>query len=620
MCTNKNLTINKHTYDNVNRKLLKNFFYKFLVSCERDGIVFFHLTVNFIDQINSYSGNNIIKKKFPSLDQYIKFGILREYLCQLSACEMIDFAIGVTELGDEKKHPHGHILLGFRAISNNIETLEDHILYILRDDTDVVLKHLSNRVAILAVFQYLTKELNDREDAQFVTVEYSSIRERWQTFEAFNCSDPITGSISCGFNMPLFGSNIPVFTNRQKTLVQENFAQFTLTSNLFGYKFDKKESPIFLMLYYVYLYFQINDMFLYRNQLYQKIKGSIFSYEHLGDLDYLQNNILLYVKKLCEYFQSLNIHDLNKLYTLNLEQVVKRMSQTSYFNKRDINFNVLEFNDCVYLAEYDRFIMKNDTRFSLLHLKLITIRYYKYNYISICKRLSRSLLWSQKVQQQFETKEQFDTFCASFANVLFQFPDRKIKKKSLFLLGESGAGKSQLIINIAILAFGLQNTGSIDAGELKFLLGNLVDKDLGILDEVDYSAKLRSTLLKILSNEPVTINQKFRDQLFKRITQNFILASNKTRSIESILNDPAFINRINLFLFESIVFVSNLDRSRIEQELPFILIYCAKQAHTSYYDTKYIRIKQRKSLKQLLAPKNKLTHNDFPKFPFTPIS
>ena len=584
----------------INRKLALNQFKTLYLCLEKYKLTHFHITYGYEKPTNPNC--TLYKLQFTHPDKYayyVKKQFLKNILIDLSGVDLIHFAMGVTEFGENKDRPHYHVLVAFRALSTNVSALKYQIIssFVHKDipGKDIEIKLLLKEQDIYNVFNYLTKELNDDEDSLFQIAQYSYLLSQ-------ELDD--TGNNSTGLR-EFYSQFRLVFTNWRKNLSYQFLMNETPTAHLHGIQIERNRNVIlnstYLMLYYISLYFQLKEMFLYKGGLYKKIPNTLFSYEYLGDLIYLQNNLLSFLIELGNFLPSITIKSILKLYTIHMKEIIKLTHETSLCNKREINFNILEFKDCIYFAKYNKFIMKDELK--QRNLNILTIRYYPYTYNKIVSRTYRTL-WAKKLQVQFEFKNQFYDFCASFSAILFDF-DLETKQKALFLLGVSGAGKTSLVTNIATDAYRLQNTGSINADDIKFTLANLLNKDLGVVDEMTYSKRLRSTLLKLFSNESVLVNQKFKNSEFLKLTQNIIMSGNPSKELNDMLLDPAFQSRINLFLFEQVIDLNSEEKKQIQKELPFILILCARIYFYRKYNAYNRKLIRKEFKKKYLTKENK---------------
>ena len=331
---------------------------------------------------------------------------------------------------------------------------------------------------------------------------------------------------------------------------------------------------------------------------------SIF-YKYLGDLKYFQDRSSDYINELGTLFDSLNVKKIHKHFMSNVELIIRRMDQISRFIKRKLDYNLLEFKDCIYFAEYNQFLKRKEAVKSVELMSSVTIRYYAYEYSTVNFR--KPVCWLSKINQHFISRERLADFAADFGTVLFQFPEES-KSKSIFLLGRSGTGKTGLVTKSAVGAYGDQNVGSIVSEDLKFSLSNALHKDFISVDEVTYSKRFRSTLLKITGREKVIVNRKYMDAEFTEVSQMIIFSGNPSGELESMLSDEAFLKRINLYLFEREVSISENERRKIEAEIPLILIYTARARYQAKFSTPYFKKQQFKRFKQrYLTPGGVLT-------------
>jgi P4 family phage/plasmid primase-like protien len=99
--------------------------------------------------------------------------------------------------------------------------------------------------------------------------------------------------------------------------------------------------------------------------------------------------------------------------------------------------------------------------------------------------------------------------------------------KALFLIGDGGNGKSTFIDTISGVV-GKDATSHIDLEDLyrQFGMKGLIGKRLNVIEEVHGNYYQSNKLKKLISGEPVTIDQKFKDQYTFRPQAKFAFAVN----------------------------------------------------------------------------------------------
>jgi phage/plasmid-associated DNA primase len=259
----------------------------------------------------------------------------------------------------------------------------------------------------------------------------------------------------------------------------------------------------------------------------------------------------------------------------NSDKIIESLSLACSNSNITLNLEVLEFKDGLYLAYNDTFIT-NSNKFEIesLSKKFFFTRYYSYYYKThLRKKDAGPKLWQSKLLQNL-SKRDFIYFALIFRNILFN-SEEQTKKNILFLTGVSNSGKSRLVLDIAKLSTGVENTGSLSP-DSKFLFENLIDKVLAIIDEADFSEKLINQLKKFGSGETLTVNAKFEKATFVGLTTKILAASNFSDNIKAFLKDEAIQNRIYHFIFNEECFITDKESKQIILEIPKILLFCNK--------------------------------------------
>jgi putative DNA primase/helicase len=105
--------------------------------------------------------------------------------------------------------------------------------------------------------------------------------------------------------------------------------------------------------------------------------------------------------------------------------------------------------------------------------------------------------------------------------------------KALFLVGDGGNGKSTFVDTIARV-IGQDSTSHIDLEDLyrQFGMQGLIGKRLNVIEEVHGNYYQSNKLKKLISGEPVTIDQKFKAQFTFRPQTKFVFAVNMMPRVE----------------------------------------------------------------------------------------
>jgi hypothetical protein len=329
------------------------------------------------------------------------------------------------------------------------------------------------------------------------------------------------------------------------------------------------------ILYYLMLFFSLRGFFIFKGSLYQKIEGSLNSYKYLGSSEIIKANFIHYMNDLKENtFDFIDPLALSLKFCNNSDKIIESLSISCGFSKKTLNLEVLEFKDGLYLAYKDTFIYRsNKVEIDSLSKKFFFTRYYSYSYDYLRNKDAGPKLWQSKLLQNL-SKRDFIYFSLIFRNILFN-SEEQTKKNIMFLTGVSNSGKSRLVLDIAKLSTGVENTGSLSP-DSKFLFENLIDKVLAIIDEADFSEKLINQLKKFGSGETLTVNAKFEKATFAGLTTKILAASNFSDNIKAFLKDEGIQNRIYHFIFNEECFITDKESKEIVLEIPKILLFCNK--------------------------------------------
>ena len=321
-------------------------------------------------------------------------------------------------------------------------------------------------------------------------------------------------------------------------------------------EFKKQMSKKIQLLFNINTYLNVNDMFFYKGNLYIKNQNTKYTYIYLGDYFYLIRNANKIISNLIENFpQTLGITDTFGDLFDNLkyvESIIKNNVDDSLVSKK-INFNVIEFNDGIYIMEYDKFFSTKEVNTLLKNNNQIRCtRYYNQNYLTTLKQ-TRNLL--PKIWLKYLGKNVDDTteFCTKFGKYFFQENDVNIardrKKNSMFIRGKSSTGKTMLLTNALINRWGMEHI-SMMTDNSNFTFENIQkNKNLIIQDEFEYQKKHRSGILKMLDNQPMAVNIKYQKSSIQTHNAPIILLGNPTKNNATMLEDAAFEKRLDVYEF-----------------------------------------------------------------------
>jgi hypothetical protein len=554
----------------------KKHFYKevdvWVSSLLNRGVIFFGLTINFV--YGDLDGNLtfLVEDAESARDELL---FLNKTLEEI---DFIDCGIGAIEKG-KSRIPHVHCVFGFRAHFNCIPFIREKIEVALTNKAvyDYKLSYLNYFKDVVQSIRYLSKDFEEKRDLNL--------------------------AFYCGFS-PIFRKIHNRFTDIIESLP---FITKYTDLNFFGYnhcdrqymlgKYHNidaiplrvREHELHEITYYLKLYFNLKHIFIYNNNLYIKIKGTRISYEFLGGEDIIKDRFFNFMFELKnEVFDFIDPIALSIIFSENYKKIIDQVKMLCRYFKKNLSFDILEFKDGVYLANYDRFISDAEVLESF-EKTVFTIRFYDITYYHLLRKTKTPSLWKSKLLLNFN-EDEFKSFCLVFRHILFGGEERT-KRNILFLIGVTNSGKSRLVLDIAKASVGIENVGTLST-DPKFLVENLVGKAIAILDEPDLTMKMLNSLKKLGSGEALNINAKFEKSTYDQLTTQILAASNPTPEIEAILKDDAMKSRIWKFVLENECPLSTKEYNNVLKELPKILVYCNKLYFEALIEKKRLTTKK----------------------------
>jgi hypothetical protein len=130
----------------------------------------------------------------------------------------------------------------------------------------------------------------------------------------------------------------------------------------------------------------INKLYIYKNDIYQKIENTLISYNKLGSIKELlfadfQNTILnFFISEFTIHFNNFDFYFLVKSFKLKMENNVLKV-QLIANNKINFTFSLMEFNDGIYDIKNNIFIKRDSCNFvKFIKNNEKTIKYYDKSY------------------------------------------------------------------------------------------------------------------------------------------------------------------------------------------------------------------------------------------------
>lgn len=367
----------------------------------------------------------------------------------------------------------------------------------------------------------------------------------------------------------------------------------SVLKSFFGIKitFNKIDQRTLINVLQYYLI--LNDYYLYKNNIYVKIKESKISYKLVGGIkeilyDKFQENVVLYfIKNFNNYFRGFDFSYLMDIYFIKNKSIIESIKDIST-QRIEPNFGLIEFIDGVYSIKYDRFFSnKKNYRFPN---KVCTIKFYNKSYSHV--RQNKPNKWINGLKNALGIKknelisEDYVRLCLHIINPIHKTIFSK--NSTLFIHGQSNTGKTTLITNVLSDYYGSENIGSIISSK-NFKWQDLVGKIVGIIDEGRYNSSMSSDLLKITGQEKIIIEKKYsKDHIIINpiplIILSNILFEDKIDSIDKALKNRLYIIEFINIISKDILNESQNYKNNLKDEEANIIIYCNKLLFKLKYD------------------------------------
>ena len=343
-------------------------------------------------------------------------------------------------------------------------------------------------------------------------------------------------------------------------------------------------------------YLILCDLYIYKENVYRKIKSSLISYEMVGTIkdvlfDNFENNVILYFKLNfhCQ-FEGFDFYYLIKTYKNQMENNIIKIKNISS-NKINLNFSYMEFTDGVYFIGKNKFIPRD--KFNNKNIQ--TIKYYKKSYNWI--RQNKPINWINGLKNAIgiDNAEGFTLICL-FLSTLFQNKCEDNKKNFLYIHGKTNTGKSTYLTKVLTRYYGIDNVGNI-VNSTNFKFQDLYEKLLVIMDEFRYSSGSSSDFLKLLGGEPLLTTQKYSknhiliNKVMGVILSNYLFQE-KNDSVQKALMERLFVVEFLNSVNKDLVNINEV----LQDEEPSIIIFCNKV----YFSCKVRKINFKLDQKELI--------------------
>jgi hypothetical protein len=154
-------------------------------------------------------------------------------------------------------------------------------------------------------------------------------------------------------------------------------------NNLCGIKLSFNKINQGTLINILQYYLILNNYFIYKNEIYVKIKNTKISYKLLGPIkeilyDNFQENVIkFFLLNYENYFKGFDFNFLVKTYFINSKNIIESIKDIST-QKINPDFSLMEFIDGIYSIKYDRFFPNRDDLF--FNNNISTIKFYEKRY------------------------------------------------------------------------------------------------------------------------------------------------------------------------------------------------------------------------------------------------
>ena len=590
-----NFNCKDYFLNNFNLKHLFISFDELIVESLNEGNMHFFLTINFSKNIKN---KEKIEKEIIKLEKLI------------IEIDLWSWHLIVSEKNKNENY-HLHLILSVRSCIGYNDIIENNILFYIRNNFEIdtkinfCLKFLDIKKTLKYLFKEFEKlnnndilqELNDNKIVrisilikQFNIFKYLNKYFKIHLFQYKEKIDKKTKLIENELENKFENKNDKI------NLIYKENSNFFNTFK--GVKIDKKEYSEKQTIFIWNLFLTLNELYIYKNSIYKKIKKFNISYEIIITDEYLYNNFITIIdflkNKLYFHFNNFDNSNYYSNFLKNKEEKLERLKNYTN-NILYPNFYLMEFTDGIYSILNNKFIKKENL--SLLK-DMQTIKHYNYTY----KHLSLPSIWLNGVKNVLNIKIDNNIITKIINNIInldknnknnlntlidlliyiayvFHFSSNILNKKNtMYIWGPSNTGKTTLIIDLFINYFGKENVGLLSSNK-NFSYQDILDKLILILDEFDISTIKTEDFKKIINKELILGEKKNKEPQIIKPTP-IIISSNKNIINEPFLeNKDSIINRLKIIHFNTPILEEEMDfniKEKIKNEEAKIIILCNK--------------------------------------------
>jgi len=185
----------------------------------------------------------------------------------------------------------------------------------------------------------------------------------------------------------------------------------------------------------------------------------------------------------------------------------------------------------------------------------------------------------------FDNDDEFFKYLRQLGSILVQSAPKK--GSSMYIYGPSNTGKSLITEKFFIEIFGERHIAVLNFSNPTYLLDQIKNKHIIILNEFKYNKSLREILLKILDGSLVEINEKYKNSIKATIKSKSVTVSNYSLQDQGMLED-AFLNRFSII--KTSLNISPEQYNLILNSLPLVILYATQSLLYSDFNSTKVAI------------------------------
>lgn len=584
-------------YSNIFEKLYRKEIYNLFEKLYNQGLEFYSVTFMFNDFFEGHPNLEKLKSiRWEQIYEYVdKFST--SWLTRIPFIVFNYISIEThTGEGPSKGFPHFHCIFAINPIipDNGYKSyinINKNLREVWNENTniDIKINYLKSWKDVYKSMNYVIKILDLQKHSLFFYTKQANILNLAKPFSDFlyfvNTHEQ---NIQADFDEY---KNLDVSKNFKFRKVEYIDLNLDLNFNNFINTRILDETVIIKILH---IYMQLENLYLYNNNFYQKIKQSKSSFKFFKSLSSLLDNFNLignrilqepYIRFHLEYSNFLGI--VIKYIETAKDKILK--NPELILPSINLSTNVCEFKDGFYLMEFNYFLRfsrenhKEIINSLILNNKLNTTKYYNLSFLNI----TLPDLWISSIKHTIgDNEDEFNNFCKAFGMLMHTKNFNEMKNDNVYIEGDSNTGKTSLVAEVLLHIYGEENVGLMSSTNDNFHLENVISKMILVCDEFVYKKKNRSDLLRLINRKPLLINRKFQKAIpLRNIARSLFLANKDTNP--DFWKDLAIKSRLQFFHFRNESAIRNETFIEdIKSEIPKILVFCNRIYINSIFDKK----------------------------------